>query len=388
MAAWSTSLVEMTRGAERRLAPWSRVAFHAGDHWQRVAIDLASGALGLDAAAPRRTLRALFDALDRSTDLVKVSLRDRGARLAWTEFQNKLEAFGLFEYTDTALDLPPEQCVRLAELIRRSAALGPYRSVWALEGVGRYFAESMWRHFGAPRALLSHPRAGVPREASVPLHVGMGMCFATRALEAGSLSDHALREFVDLCRGNSAPGYASVAIEPLGLAARTLRPEWVSPIAARLARFEPELAAYFWHGAGRGAYFAPSYFMPFGDGRSRVFQEALAGPPDALSKANALAGAAWAFLLVNIRHPQIVEDLVRHEPDLADSPAFRNGIGCAAATWNAISPDGPYLRALLSYQPCGSGSQAWEEGVAAAIRAALGKAFVAARVFHWTAEVP
>ncbi len=69
-------------------------------------------------------------------------------RLALLEFQNKLEAFGGFEYVRSMLDLSPNSGYDLADLVGKAQRLEPYERVWATEGSGIY----------TPKPILSETR--------------------------------------------------------------------------------------------------------------------------------------------------------------------------------------------------------------------------------------
>jgi hypothetical protein len=141
-----------------------------------------------------------------------------------------------------------------------------------------------------------------------------------------------LESFESLCRANATADFFGVSFETLGFAARTLRPEMIPAVAEHMA---PALSPLFWHGVGRGAYFAPTNFAPLGDAHGRVFLET-AGAPTEIARAEATAGAAWAFTLVNMRNPKIAEGLLQSRPDLARDKSFRRGMSAAAAFWNQV----------------------------------------------------
>src|SRR5438270_4013917 len=92
-----------------------------------------------DAFTPRGMMKLGFAMMWMSAEAFKLVVPGRGDRAAWQEFQNKLQTFDLFEYVDATLQLPSGAGLPLAALVERSLALGPYRSVWATEGVGHYY---------------------------------------------------------------------------------------------------------------------------------------------------------------------------------------------------------------------------------------------------------
>ena len=73
------------------------------------------------------------------------------------EFQNKLEAFSLFEHVDYALGLGSSSSLSLSQLVARAATLDPYICVWATEGIGHYFADRYLADHNDPHALMLCP---------------------------------------------------------------------------------------------------------------------------------------------------------------------------------------------------------------------------------------
>src|SRR5215510_3427809 len=106
------------------------------------------------AFSPRYMTKMSFEVLQQSADVFTCLMPGRDNRLAWQELKNKLQAFDLFEHVDIVLSLPTGPDISLPELVAQADALGPYRVVWALEGLGRYYAETCWTHKGTPQHLL------------------------------------------------------------------------------------------------------------------------------------------------------------------------------------------------------------------------------------------
>jgi hypothetical protein len=319
-----------------------------------------------DMFTPRGMMKLGFNMMSASAEAFKFMSPGRGGRAAWQEFQNKLETFDLFEFVDSALQLPAGVDLPLAALVERSLALGPYRAVWATEGVGHYHAERFVENGGAPRRLLSNESAGaLPARSLTALHAGAGLSLANRELrklgprsDAASVGD-ALRGFVALCRDNAAEGYVGVMYESLGLVARNLYPRLVQVIDQQLSEMGDELHGYFWHGVGRALYFAPTNFLPVGEQSGRPFEVSQREPPHELGRRNALAGVVWTLFLVNIRHPEVLENLLKNQtPGLPDD-AFVNGVSAATVVWNDSAPDDPYLTALCQYR----GGGHWERSI-------------------------
>jgi hypothetical protein len=302
--------------------------------------------------------------------------------LAWQEFKNKLQAFDLFEHVDVTLHLPSEPEVPLSTLVEKAAALGPYLAVWAMEGLGRYYAETRWEHQGVPHDLLTAGQArSVPASSLIPLHTGMGLSLADRLLatlnprSAEADVDAVLQWFIALCRHNSREGYAGAALEAIGLVARLRYPELVRSVDRRLAAIAPDIVSYFWHGVGRGLYFLPVNALPCGSSSRRALEMARGEAPHGLARLNALGGLAWAVTLVNIRHPAILETFLKWSGDvLAANDAFSTGVSSALMIWHDMDRGDAYLRAFLHYQPNAADprlAQLWNSQVREPTQAAL-----------------
>jgi hypothetical protein len=322
---------------------------------------------------PRGMMKLSFDMMQQSAAAVRLFVPWPETRLALQEFQNKLEAFSLFAHVDLVLQIPPGGEVSLPELVKRTEALEPYSSVWATEGLGYYVATKFCKQSATLRSLLNDERGGIPERGLVALHSGMGLAIANRVMETISPASHeseirrVLVQFVTVCRDNFSTGYLGAAYESLGLVTRNLYPQMIPKLDQQLRQIDGDLLAYFWHGVGRGIYFAPTNFLPDGNSSGRALKLTCEEPRHELGKRNALAGLAWAMTLVNIRHPEILEGFLKHHgSQLGDSDAFINGVGSSVVIWRDSTVDDSYLKAFCRYQPDSSDStlvERWERMV-------------------------
>jgi hypothetical protein len=316
----------------------------------------------------RGAAKLTLDLLARAADLMRL-LPGRLQQLGGRELANKVESFRLFDQARSRADGAGDPDPR-----------DPYRALWVTEGRGYALAERAYRQGAAPRGLLG----GADADGSlIPLHTGMGLALAERALRHLSArgvareASAAVARFVAACRDNSRPGYAEAALEALGLVARNLRPGLVPLLDRVLAGLDPTLPAYFWHGVGRGLYFAPTNLVPcrcpFWPGLERARSE----PPYQLGRLNAVAGLSWALALVNVRHPEVIAAFVDHLGDgAAWGAAFADGLCAALMVWDRWAPGSPQVAALLSHRagPAGGRSQRrWERLVVAPARTLLAR---------------
>ena len=319
---------------------------------------VVSSILRQRAFAPRYLVKTALELMQHASGFLQWLSPIPDSPEVWAEFQNKIEAFSLFEYVDSEIGVLGCPGLCLQELVLRASRLGPYRSVWAMEGIGHYYAESQRALGQMPVGLLSEQNtSGLPSACLVPLHTGMGLSLAETALDSickqpadcGRLVDI----FRELCNINSRPGYSGAAFEALGLIARHLYPHLIPSIDSCLAKNADGLAR-FWHGMGRGTYFLAANFPPFCSAPWKAFDMCLCEPPQELGRRNAVAGLAWALTLVNIRHPEILAVFLKHHgSQITGSQAFANGVCSAMTIWLDASPGDGYLEALRTHVPRG-----------------------------------
>jgi hypothetical protein len=350
----------MARATERQFTKPIGEVFRTGDQLQRGMLDLMWTAPALDAFTPKSIMKAALDAMQQSAQTLTVLVPGRESRVIWQELKNKLQAFELFEHVESALRLPARAEITLAELVKRAGALNPYLGLWAMEGVGHYYAERYWERSGTPRKLLAGTEASaLARSALVPLHAGVGLSLASRLLQKikpkGPPTE--VQEFTQhfrmLCEDNSRKGYAGVTFEALGVVARTLFPHLVPTIHRYLSAMGGALTDFFWHGVGRGIYFAPTNFLPWFSAPWRALGMSQREPPNESGRLNASAGLAFALTLVNIRQPEVLETfLTYHGEDLSKNDAFSSGVSSALMIWRYWTHEDVHFSAFRDHQPC------------------------------------
>jgi hypothetical protein len=332
--------------------------------------------------APRQMSKMMADLIQQTAHILGGFMPLPESRLAWRELNNKLEAFDTFEHVDVILELPKSPDLPLRPLVEQAEELGPYRAPWALEGLGRYYADAQQAEYQLSQPLLTAAGlATLPAWSLIPLHVGMGLSLAERAFATmpAQPSPAAIQslvlQLVGACQHHAQPGYEGAAFEPIGLVARLMYPHWIPAIDQQLRQLSPVLTAYFWHGIGRGIYFLPFSVPPGMNPATRAVEIARAEPSHELAQRNTLAGLIWAISLVNLRHPEILlHVLQRHAATFADDDAFCNGVSSAILVWHDIKPDDPYLHAFYMYEPDRvppEHAKLWNTQVRAACRTAI-----------------
>jgi hypothetical protein len=355
----AAAFAAITHTTEAQLGEVSRGIFQAGDQLQRGIADFMYSLVTLEAFTPRYVTKVTVELMQQSAEVFKLLIPGRDNRLAWQEFKNKLQAFDLFKHVDVALHLPSEPEVQLTALVQRADALEPFLAVWAMEGLGWYYAETYGKYKGPPQHLLTTDQVPpLPAWSLIPLHTGMGLSLADRLLATLKPQspdveiDTALRQFIALCKHNSREGYTGAALEALGLVTRLRYPQLVRGVDRRLSATAPDVVGYFWHGVGRGLYFLPLNALPCSSSTWRAVEMAREEAPHTLGQLNALGGLAWALTLVNIRHPAILETFLKHHGGvLAANEAFSTGVSASLMMWGDMGRGDPYLRAFLQHQP-------------------------------------
>jgi hypothetical protein len=298
------------------------------------------------------------------------------------EAQNKLESFRLFAYVDQELRFPQNRLDSLEVLVRRAFALSHFRRIWALEGVSHYYTGAVSAK-GPVSGLLQNP--DLPDCAMVSMHAGMGTSFAGTILSklGHSPSKAALRDamerFLELCRANARPGWYENAIEPMGLAVRSLHPHLLSPASDAIGAIDTDAQHLFWHGVGRSLYFVPMNFITFGGSHERALRTAIGEAPTHDNRQNAVAGMVWAVTLVNLCHPAVLKNLLRAGDQIRMPGAVKNGIVSALMIWKHMVPEDREL--LLPYSRSAPGSSAearlWNDFVVAPSVHAFGTVYPA-----------
>jgi hypothetical protein len=306
-------------------------------------LDWAVAACTREAVRPANLLRLAARVACQSPALLRLAVPGAASRAAWSEFRNKADAFRLFATAGAVLGAGAGNAPDLPAAVRRTAGLEPYAGLWTTEGLGFFYASAALGRAGRPSRLLSDGR--LPARSLVPLHTGVGLALALAALPG--ITDPAAPErvgpglagYVGLCRNNARPGFAGAVLEALGLVAQLVRPGWVDRLDRELTARHPDLVGLFWHGVGRGLYFAPARVLPCGNVVWPGARTAATRPPHPRARDNAVAGFAWAVTLVNARDPDALGALLRrHGGAIARTDAFAHGTAAAAAVWRTWAP--------------------------------------------------
>ncbi len=383
----AASFDAVARAAAEQLEAWPLDTYAQGDRWQGELIDAFFRAFNpmMDSSkevASQTLVRGSLSALRQSARILESAMPRGGkggsasSRVAWQELCNKLEAFDSFQYADRILGsndgfnwLAKNALLtdaKLQEELERAGRRDPYLSLWLTEGLGFAFAEAAWDD-GEPRHLLRRPALrSLPAESLIPLHTGMGLSLARRLMPDLDPADSAgvaavLERFRRLCLDNSRDGFVLAAYEALGLAVRQLAPRVAGEISVELAHEEDDGAwrGAFWHGYGRGLYFAASQALPGSLGRAvtKLRREV----PEGVAYFNALAGLTWAVTLVNFRQPEILEALLEEHRFRGDEAgAAGHGVASAVVLWRESAGEEACFVAFRRHLPAADVAEDWQ----------------------------
>jgi len=337
---------------------------------------------GLPSPTPRSVLRATVRMIRETADGFSSTLStEDGAE--WQQLANKLEAFELFQFADAALGLPETNDVPLDERLSRAEPFDSYRRLWLVEGLGYAHAEKC--RDAADGLLVGEHTDTIPRACLMPLHTGMGLSLARLTLTRGGpprtteACRAAVEQFLTLCRRHGRPGYREAALEALGLIARNLAPQSLNLIDRELARIDGSLVAMFWHGAGRGLFFAPTRMLPGTCSLWHSIGETRRDAPHRAGRENALAGLVWASTMVNMRHPRLLRTFVEQHGDQLDPAergAFAHGVSSAVSLWYDVNGRDRRLVELLgaAARPAGASTgHLWDALVVTPVAEALAR---------------
>jgi hypothetical protein len=301
--------------------------------------------------------------------------------LAFEELRSKIEVFCLVLNVAKLIGVPEQPPFPLYELLAKAYGLGVFPALWAVEGLGHEYGDSFWKQGIVPHRILDDQQASrLPPESLTMMNAGIGLSMAKWRLDhAGKHpSEGELRaliaDVVSLCRDNARPGYLGAAFESIGLVTSSFHANLLPGVEQAVRQAAPEILGYFWHGAGRSQFFQPINFLPGSDGSLFAMAARLApGEPGRLS---AVAGAAWAYTLVNQRDPQMMAELVidPYGDELAQSGAFANGVASSLMMRFDTTPDPAFMKPFLRYRPGASNrrlARLWDQLVRVPAETAL-----------------
>lgn len=391
-----TTLEILTKEIYNHLGSTGQTIFFLGEGIQRLAVAATFDFINPETWMPTNILRLSSTFAGQVGRISQLFTSPQAARLAWQELQNKIEVVLLVRNLSSLLGISPGEPIDLPRAVEKAYSLPSFQALWAVEGLGHEYAASVWQHRGPQQGLLWKENADVPENSLLMLHAGLGLFLADWLLGSGtptlvassspSQFRQVIAQFVNLARQNARPGYLGPVIESLGLVTREVNPDMVGHVDAALNEVAPDLSGYYWHGVGRALYFSRRYFLPV---LSTVWCGIPAEARTPEQRQNAMAGVAWAVVLVNMRNPEILESVLQN--NIADSPlqeAFANGVASSIVMRQDTTPDEPAIGAFCGHHPTGTClSSVWSRLVASPCSDALNKYYPVLRQHHALEQV-
>jgi len=329
--------------------------FQFSDNVQSALIEWASDAVTLRILEPSYMLSAVSELVQGSTDAFE-SVATGASRRLWREqVSNTFDVIRFVNDLDVPSELSADGSYPIDETIDQLYARGDFPPLWLIEGLGERYAEAHMKDGKTVHGLLSAGKgASLPEKSQLMMHAGMGIAFAKHAIprlnpcSSDAEIDDALKMFLDMVEDNSQERYKGAALESLGLVTRTWYMQMVGLVYDRLAPMDGPASEYFWHGAGRAMYFSPLYMLPGFSPWHAAEEE----PPNETARRNARAGVAWAFTIVNIRHPEITAHFLNHRSEtISGNDAFADGVYSALITAGETVPGHRFVTGYCRYRP-------------------------------------
>lgn len=277
--------------------------------------------------------------------LLALVLHNRDRTVIYQEACNKIEVLGLVHTTVT---VPKNGGDRpdLLPLLHACYQLDNFSALWAVEGLGYNYGHHILKRDRHPVGLFNDQDSNtLPAKSLTMLHAGFALaCIRFGVLSYNMRNSQGQRQmvkwFLNLCRGNSRPGYLGCAVECLGFAARFRYDgrfvQTLEPIFAELA---PDSLPYYWHGVGRGTYFSMLNVVPGIRSACKAATYCLTEPPHTVARCNMISGLAWAMTLVNMRNPAILQTFLKwHGDEICTSDTFANGVSSAVMMREDTTP--------------------------------------------------
>ncbi len=296
-------------------------------------------------------------------------------RIGSVESRNKIRTIEGVEFAATILGGAKD----VAELVDRVRRSDPHRALWLAEGLGLHVGKQAVAGSKPPQKLLTEGEGRqIPENMLLMVHAGMAMAFARHHLDligkspAPDAIRSATRQTAKLIDENSIPGYSGIAYEAWGMAVRFFYRPIFPAVMEAMATIGPGHVPYMWHGAGRAAYFID--FMPSWNEPWPAFAKVRREGADRVSRLNLMAGVASAFVLVNMRTPEIMEAVLRErlaQCPAEDAAAFSQGIVCSMVMRQDTVPDEENTMRFVRHVPATDVENLWERIVAGPSRRAV-----------------
>lgn len=351
-------LYHSTKKTAEKLGDPAAVAFIAGDEYISKAIDVVFNVV----SKPKGFLPYwgnLPGQIATQAGLAGAAIGPNSS-LYTQQAHNTRYIFVLVRNNPEEIGIPKSGEFDLAYFMDKAYGIGDFENIWSVEGLGHVYSQRTWilKHNVSEDAhgiLIDGQAAHMPDKSLTMMHAGLGLCLAESLMKQLTVDsntkdvERVLKAFIKLCNNNSRPGYVGCALESLGLVTRCFNYPMVNLVQKVLADVDPMAWEFFWRGAGRALYFSPGHMMqPLYSPWIAAEQEA----PNERAFKILKAGITWPTSIVNMRQPEIFEDLIkRRGAEEENEGTIRQGVAASTAMAMDITPNHPVVKSYLEYKP-------------------------------------
>jgi hypothetical protein len=349
----SAYLYKKTKETAEKFGDPAAVAFIAGDEYQSKAVDFVFGLLSPSRLSPVYWSKIV----GRLASQGKMAVEALGDQTLFAkQAKNTSDIFALVRNNPEKLGIPKSGAFDLAVFMDKAYGIGDFENIWTVEGLGHVYAQRTWNGRDDAEGIMIEGQAELmPEKSFTMMHAGLGLCLAEslmKQLTPGSSvreTERVLKTFIKLCQNNSRPGYVGCALESLGLVTRCFNYPMVDTVQRVLADVDETAWEFFWRGAGRALYFSPGHMVqPLYSPWIAAEQEA----PNERAHKGLRAGITWATNVVNMRQPEIFEDLIKRRGAAEEHEGtIRQGVAASTTMAMDITPNHPVVSDYLAYVP-------------------------------------
>lgn len=349
----SAYLYKKTKQTAEKFGDPAAVAFMAGDEYQSKALDFVFDLLSPSSLNPQYWSKIV----GRLASQGKMAVEALGDQSFFAkQAKNTSYIFALVRNNPEKLGIPASGPFDLAHFMDKAYGIGDFQNIWTVEGLGHVYTQRTWSGRDDAEGIMTEGQAAeMPHKSLTMMHAGLGLCFAESLMKqltpTSSIkeTERVLNAFITLCRNNSRPGYVGCALESLGLVTRCFNYPMVDLVQRVLAGLDEAAWEFFWRGAGRALYFSPGHMVqPLYSPWIAAEQEA----PNERAYKGLRAGITWATNVVNMRQPEIFEDLIKKRGAAEEHEGtIRHGVAASTTMAMDITPHHPVVKEYLEYVP-------------------------------------
>src|SRR6266571_4686427 len=349
----SAYLYKKTKETAEKFGDPAAVAFIAGDEYQSKALGFVFDLFSASSLSPAYWSKIV----GRLASQGKMAVEALGDQTLFAkQAKNTSYIFALVRNNPEKLGIPKSGAFDLAHFMDKAYGIGDFENIWSVEGLGHVYSQRTWSgREDAEGILIEGQAAHMPEKSLTMMHAGLGLCLAESLMKqltpdsSVSETERVLKTFIKLCKNNSRQGYVGCALESLGLVTRCFNYPMVDLVQRVLADVDETAWEFFWRGAGRALYFSPGHMVqPLFSPWIAAEQEA---PNDRAHKI-LRAGITWPTNIVNMRQPEIFEDLIKRRGSMEENEGtIRHGVAASTTMAMDITPNHPVVKSYLEYKP-------------------------------------